>query len=65
MATAEEFHGIKLCGTPEPTHEQFQQTLEIRDAPPPRNDKIIIDTYFHLVYSGDGFVEDFSKWAGK
>lgn len=65
MAKAGDFRGIKLCGTPEPTHEQIRQTLEIRDAPPPPDDKIVIDTYIHLVYSEDNSAKDFKKRAGK
>jgi len=37
-------------------HLRLRQTLEIRDAPPPPDDKNMIDTYFHLFYSEDDFI---------
>lgn len=61
---AKDFPDLIYCGTPDPTEEQFRQNLEIRSAPFAPDEKIIIDTYFHLVYSKDNFAGDFDKWFG-
>lgn len=50
------------CGSPSPTRENLvQHKLVARQDPRPLDEKIVIDTYFHLIYSKEHSVHDFDK----
>ncbi|KAL8827269.1 MAG: hypothetical protein Q9191_003286 [Dirinaria sp. TL-2023a] len=54
------------CGFRGPTEEDLiKQNLMIREASIPSDQKIVIKTHFHLIYSKDRSVEDFHKWHKK